>query len=415
MNCTSRETNAPLGGFLVLLLPVVVAWVSCSAARLKAEDVDLGAVLRRQAAKTGSAPTVDDFAKLIEPLDFEPNRQTILKGWGVLKELQKKPMVTLDELSHMIRMASDSITDFEAEYEIIEEEITRAGRLTRNHERYHCAHSEGQHYLKSESMGDVHSDVAFSVSGYDGTTYRRYFQRNAPNKSNGSIEPLEVFGAFYPSELHPLCEAMLVDSQKIFGRPLPGCDMVALLNRERTEPMVVYEKTKRVHGADCLVAANDMFRVGFDTAHGFALRTFEVYESDERHHFRLRSARDIEELADCGNGIWLPRRIRRDRFKNGVLWYQTRLNVSSLRVNQPIAKEVFRDIIPSGVMVYDGVRNLSYISGADGSIDHLLLGATPRVHRTPPRSGFLLKVLAINLVVFALIVAAIWWARRSRN
>jgi hypothetical protein len=366
------------------------------------------------AQNNGRTPSWDDVSVLEEALE-QQRLGTELSGFDRLvlwKELQavQKSDLTCSDLKEIVRSKRESIFSIQASVEI-RRTVFRSDHPAAALDKYlkfETTWSSGKFRVRLWSAPMEGDETSFeNLIGFDGEKKRTYDIRPDGNKS-GSIQPVD--GADLQFDTLPaniLRLGMLLDSGRL-GRPYPQEDLVVFAETYG----VLFSQPVEIDGASCLELSNGLFYAYVDPEINFAVRRFE--ERSQLGSPEKAYVRECFDFADCGNGIWLPSRVKES-------WYAPESKIdavfetsfSGIQVNKRIADEVFTDIWPEGTHVQDPSNGVVYIAGRDGTISETLDRVIP--YGLPPAARDRKWLIIGNLAVMMAVILAAWAVARSRR
>jgi len=383
----------------------------------RSEDMPLDVLARRIEEfrrDHGNAPGFTDFFQMTSrpgggSLVARKDRSA---AWRLLQEAQQ-PEIKKADLLALFEATRDAILDLYMECSLEEREYPEDKSPIVQHSSSLFATDAGKVLLRT--TGQLPGDKASTVRtrGYDGAVVRTCIAEGATTA--GQVTAFESRAMFYEIETNVLFGAMLLDAPATIGSELRHADMKLFLSLPGA---TVFERQEVVRGTSCVVLSDAAAVIYLDPARNYAVVELAAFSFPDDAPPWIHGRHELSDFADCGNGIWLPRRMHRRRFKkpdrDPMLVGEDIAIVTDLRVNQGIPGTAFSDIIPRGTVVLDGVQNVTYVEGENGSIQSTLDSFSPLRRHTSGHSSFLRSPFFImsNLIVFALTVFVLAWRFR---
>jgi hypothetical protein len=373
--------------------------------------------LREFRAKQGHAPTADDFLKLIlRPGDKGlpmSDRVAALEAFAATQH----PSVEKSTIVELHRALRQSMDDMRMTV-VLRQQAYQAGRTIPGPEETHeFAFSGRKLFLRTHEplvmpKSDTtkppstnESSLRKTVRGYDEELVR-VVDRQKRHES-ATINHLDSRSTFYRPESNILFGSMLLDSRDAVGMELTFHDLLLFLDDPNS---MVFETPETIDGCKCICVGIPGEEVWLDPERNFAVLRFRYRMPGDDGAMLTRYVCDLSEFKDCGNGLWLPRKMVRRHFakESGSLEREEVATVTELHVNEGVPDPLFHDVIPAGTVTHDAVKGLAYIIGKDGSIESLMDLTTDT--GIPPVSNGRIYLVIVNMVVFACVGT---WAFRN--
>lgn len=413
MPVNPRSMRRPLRSYIsrlilsALLTGIFVNWTQRAyAAPEKLSAPEAAQRLFEAGHRLGDPEFAAHFLRIIGEAGFDAPQR--LELWEIIQAAQKDALISLDDLREMIEATRNTIVSIRAETRLTVTVRDATAAPVTTVESHEFAFTGGKLYLKI-APGDGAPSVTRS---FDGQVVRSLYGSPVDDKTmGGSIDVLDARSALYRPDSNPVFLGMLADTPTIMNRPSISFDVVELL---RLPQMTVAQGRFDFEGTQCVLVTNLTNDVLFDPDRGFAVLRYRAYQDGDLKQ-RLVLERDIHELFDVGNGLWLPRKITEIQYDR-ITWKPQReysIEIENVEVNGDIPDNVFDTIFPVGTIVSDGVRKLTYRTGEVGSIEKLIDGVVgPPLDAPAPRGRRRAWwIFALNGASIALIVAWMLWRR----
>ena len=321
----------------------------------------------------------------------------------------QQPIISGPDLIELYKSTRASISDLHMTVELNEYEFTGDTRELMVSTVHEFA-SSGRKTMLKKSPSDA---VNWSVLAYDENAQRSY-QVQGKGKF-GSVQQYGGRSAYFRPKSNVLFGSMLLDSVDCTQMELAFHDLCLFLSQEG---VAVTEQLLERDGVECVVAGNPGQEVWMDPARNFAVVYFVNYTHPPDGPRKPTYECILEDLRDCGNGIWLPGKMTRRNYDKpgpaGKLVKESVAVVTSLSVNEPLPNSLFSEVIPEGTVVLDRLQDLTYVSGVNGSIEQLL---TEEFTRPAVEQKFDGRFILINSLVLLLILGffGFWHFRRKSH
>jgi hypothetical protein len=304
------------------------------------------------------AMTVREFENII--IDNKLTPMQVAEAYKRYMKTQN-PIIDKGSLRDIYVSKIESVTTFNSELDI---EITGNEGTTRSFIRTKYV-SDGRKVFSEIKKGDdFHNLVLDTRLSFDGKAWRK--MRNKDNLGAGTISQRDLTDRIYKSyDFLRLC--MLRKKPKNMPEPFTF-DLIGMLGKEAT---VIQEQMESINGTDCLLITDGLTTVYLDPERGFTVMkvTQSTYPKDEAGRYlskHERYARIFHEFVDCGNGVWIPKRVEEVGENHRIT---NRYTIRQLKVNKPVAGSVFTEIFRVGDHVMDEISGLEYIVGSSLSIE----------------------------------------------
>jgi hypothetical protein len=326
-----------------------------------------------------------------------------------------------DDLANLIASKRSSIQNMRQSYRYHREKLDSSGRVIAHEDSRVTKIFIGDKCLidrNCESKGfDQQPSNQTVCQSYDGHVVRTVISESN-DQPQAMIDILRSRSAFFePHEL--LSAAMLEDSKTTRGRSLPLFDLAEML---AITGVLVLEDTEDVEGSKCLVMTDGLFRVYLDKARDFSVVRIELWDRIEdpkgsKDLYRGREVtkrRDLKELEDYGNGIWLPKKVECVSYEHGIPVERETTIVESIEINKGVDDKVFTDIIPKNAIVMDGIGKSVYRYGSRASVEGMRSETTKT--KSQWKIGFIwLNVIALIVLVCIFVLRKWYKFRRNKG
>ncbi|MGL6196774.1 MAG: hypothetical protein ACRC2T_18335 [Thermoguttaceae bacterium] len=323
-------------------------------------------------AQNGYAPTDSDFFSIILKTGGLTYEEIALLYQKVKQANHSN--ITKDNLLKLIKAKRDSLKDFHCQYKInhntgmqsFESEIDYA--------------MKGKKIYLDQSMTDNRKKLPRRTVSFDGSTFYNYTHPDQEGQVPfvGISENID-YQAFY-EPMSPISLSMLLDS-KLFDKTFSYInDLIVFLECDDT---FVCEKKEVIDGKECVVISNWYTKAWLAPDLDFSPIQVEDYSLLNKESANgadklltnrvIIERRNLSDLVDCGNGIWLPSKTIIQYFnKNGSPSEKTIISVSSMKINSGLKDSVFSSFIPDDALIADHARSLVYANSDRPSIGALL-------------------------------------------
>ena len=309
------------------------------------------AVFRGYREVHSAAPSLDVYYEEIEKHALSNAEQSILYA-EVVK--QQRPPISLSDLIAVLQSKIDSIKSFRCSYT-----TTKRSGMT-------CEYAfDGVKFL-------MHDGTPDEQKSYDGELIR-----DVESSKEASIYNGDSISRFHRPDM-PLCRAMLFRPQLLDMKDVT-VNIVDFLNLNY---FTVVEATSTIDDSRCLRVGCLAYEMFLDLDRNFAIKRLDSYThktTDAGDGLPVIVGHSIKGsiahsgFTDYGNGIWLPSKIEVSHSDGS----STVVEAKEIQINPQIPHADFVDIIPDGVLVKDGVKELVYVWGQRSSIDQVLQETTP--------------------------------------
>lgn len=364
--------------------------------------------LRSIKERSGHAPTLDDYRKLLR----DPSPRISLQDYRFIQAefiTSQRPLLTLDQIRQLHASLRDSITTFRASWRM---EYTWNKPVDPLNMKFRTGKYE--FWMDSAKLRfdatrgpNFNEPQGSSVRSYDGSV-ERVFDSISTGKS-AVIHPL-ISVAYYFDRTHPLQVAKLVDSQRDLGKSVGG------LENFQNRYAYPLERTVDFLGTQCIPLFEQDTVYYLDPGLNYAYCGMEA----GRYVFNAEEGKIVEsdtygihsltDMTDCGNGIWLPRRATETRYVRGAVESVLAIDITFVEVNKPLDATVFEQIVPSGVEVFDGTRGVAYVQGRSKSVADTVEHA---IIRRP--SNLAWTITLANIVVLCAVLVYFFWRLSFRR
>jgi len=262
----------------------------------------------------------------------------------------------------------------------------------------------------------------------------------------------EVLGlARDPNNRRP--ELVVQASRKSIRDPFCVCDAWKLLLFSYTGPMgaqlsleeLLLANPKRLNASKARDQGFEVIKIElvFDDPRGFELQ-LELFLDPKLNYLARKMVRTsrreqgtvtgvwlLSEFTEYGDGIYIPHKLKTERYANGKYTSAGYWDITNVRVNEPIPAEVFTLKIPGSIFFSDLITERSYWLDANGNPTgegvRIVRGLEPDLRRGPalalgkqtsPDSGGYWLVIGLGLAILLLTavgLAIFWKSRRLKH
>lgn len=316
------------------------------------------------------------------------------------------PSITLEKVREIHAAIRSSIVTLRASWSAVRADETSLGVSGESNTR------AGQYYFLMDS-GRLRYDETVGRSldnltevharSYDGEVERVY---DADVYGRRAVMHDLIQTSYYFDRHHPLWIAQLIDSSRDLGENRSGSEN---FQNRYAYPL---EALGDFQGRQCIVLFANGDRYYVDPAMNYAYcgREGRQYRFSEQEG-RLVDAEQyrttvLSDFRDCGNGVWLPGHAAEYLHRGGESFKVLEVNVTELTVNGEVALDEFAAVIPDGVDVFDGQRNIAFISG-------VVEPAVAEVVPAQPGPDTRLRTVIIIVNAVALLLCLVLVVRRT--
>ena len=265
----------------------------------------------------------------------------------------QQPIIAITDLASFIRTKRDALTDGFCKF-TVEDYGGKGANFIVNKTIVERAFSGDMVLRQEEDIISLGHKRYFRKS-YNGECVLTYF----PDRDTGNIMEFQGY-VYYTKSDDILSLAMLADSQRDFFEVTYWADLVALLKHAD-----IQQTTEFIDGSECLVVLCGQplwFKVYLDIECDFSVRRLLQYRSDDKNpSARLLTMQvGLEDLRDCGNGVWLPSIAKRTRFNDGEPISVTTVKLDEAYFNTGLPPSLFNDVIPASAVVHDAINHTIY-------------------------------------------------------
>jgi hypothetical protein len=310
--------------------------------------------LCEESQRLGRLPSLTEFTAVVEwsaaPLESDGGRDDYQNLWMLFVCAQETGAIKAKILADL-RQMREAIRSLRVRYNV---EETRGGKAERVLHTGDFAW-QGNEFFFECSPGRAEG-IDREIEAFDGEVVRSL--RADSDSTTGSIQKLDYPGRFFDRSRNPLILAGLADNKKFeVGEPF---DFV-----KQIESLVVYETHETIEGMECVVLGLGNDRYYLCPAFGHALVGYDSGPTFDKEAGRLiagpnQGKRRNTGLTNYGEGIWLPDRLEETHHKAGELKLRRVVEITRWQVNEKQDHELFRDVIPVGTEVADGIRGEAY-------------------------------------------------------
>ncbi len=322
--------------------------------------------LRSIKKETGNAPSLNAYRNLL----LSPNLRLSSMDYRYVKAAfitMQSPQLTLEELRVLRSSLRNSISTFHASWTV---EYTLNNPSNTSFERFKSGKFDfwmDSNKLRYDVLrGPNLNDLQFTARrSYDGSV-ERVVDMDTDGK-RAIMHPIIAI-SYYFEEQNPLWLAKLIDNQRDLGKVKAG------LENFQNRYAYPLEETVTFHGTQCIPLLEQDTVYFLDPKRNYAYCGMEagafIFNEKEGKLIKtdLRYTHVIEKFQNCGNGVWLPMKSVEKRYIHGIPEYTIATNVTLAEVNKTIAPDIFTQVIPNGVEVFDGTRGVAYVQGRSKSI-----------------------------------------------
>jgi len=280
------------------------------------------------------------------------------------KELIKSqdPIISKEQLKELYNTKIESITSFDCQYSST---LKEKDKVTFRKNRFAIDGEKMFSEINEKIEGDNLSLI--KRGAFDGITWRHLqtiettkFIGEVSKNSKDSIEN-EIY---QENDFLKLCSLRKTPENII---KLPAYDLVHFLEQEAT---MVQEMRTSEDGDDCLVVTDGANELILDVNKDFSLKKARFYRIvRDTNGFSTREIifeSIISDFINCGNGIWLPKKIVVNDLANER---SEIIEVLNLKVNSVLEEELFKNIFPQGTVINDLDSKLLYVLGYPNSVE----------------------------------------------
>lgn len=318
------------------------------------------------AASSGRAPTLAEFRKLL----MDPPSPCTAHDYRTLWAFfigQQRPEISLKNIRELHSSLRESIVSFRASWNVVNQWPDETDERLIDYQAgqfYFVMDSGKMRYdtVHGPNLDDLHITQSRS---YDGEIERVY---HADRPGAGAITHPLIASSYYFDSHHPLWLAKLIDSERDLGTTRPGLENFQARSAYPLECLVEF------HGRMCVALLELGTTYYLDPAMNYAYCGMEAgrYVFDASVGRVVRSddyvVHALGEFKHCGNGLWLPTHAVRTKYIGGVARDVTKVTVTHMVVNEEVDPSEFEQVIPAGVEVFDGIREMAYIQGGSKSV-----------------------------------------------
>jgi len=364
-------------------------------------DIDLQEALTEVCnyrIENGHAPNDEVFFKIIseKKSSLSPVEQN--EVWREIVR-QQKSRFELTDIINIFRAKTNSIRDYESKFT-----VTKNG-VSSNQKRIIHALKGTNFFLEIDNYDK--NRLEKRTLAYDGQLL--YTVIDDHNSPFASIQNLGVSAISFENN-NPLAQSMLYDTNQT-GMPHSGFDLLHFLSIFPN--VVVLEKEEEFFGRRCLVIAGLSRRIYLDIESDLSVAKFQEFTVSSQNNPKggrlldgkrtLLSQRELFDLRDYTNGIWLPQKSVYTFYDStGAVDSQTVITYESIRLNHGLADSYFNDIFPDGIPVADSINGLIYNSSDRPSINGLLKDITKSKRVIVLR--YISVCIGLMLIVIALVM-----------
>lgn len=199
-----------------------------------------------------------------------------------------------------------------------------------------------------QSYGDVNARYKRAFDGNIETVFE------SDKHGNHAVMHALISTSYYFEENNPLWLAKLLDSKKDLGKSSGGLENFQNRFAYPLEEEILF------HGVSCIPLLEGDTIYYLDPSRNYACRGMVAgryafsKEEGKLVETPLRAEHFIEQMQECGEGLWLPVRSVETRYFSDRPPVEITVEVESLDLNKTIAPKVFNDIVPSGVEIIGG-------------------------------------------------------------
>jgi len=296
--------------------------------------------------------------------------------WLLWRQAQRPP-VSLQQIADRVAATRESIKTIRLGYTVLTETASERGRLRPSAFEQCSFFKKQDKLLFSQQTGRSAERLGrLTVRAYDGKMDRTRIDRGPDRPPSGLLAILAGRAAYYDPN-GPLGLQMLIDTEADLGMELLVYDLEAFVTHELA---CVLEKPDVVDGRKaivCIGGTPPTFMVWLDPERNFAVLRVQTnrvsVDSEGRlviDEWKVSSLREATDLVDCGDGVWLPRKIvyqawtsEEQRTPGPNVLQRRTVEIQQAVVNQPIDDSVFTDIFPPGTRVRDTITGERFTEG----------------------------------------------------
>ncbi len=351
-------------------------------------------------------PSIGDFHRIVKGPDgnYLVGRRQRMDLWEQFAKTQGAPLITMPDLAALATATRESIWSLRtvARHQIYS--FPGGHRTLDSDTLVECVRNDGKALFRTTAP------MLERTMAYDGELLRRFDISGRGRQ--GSIQNFPSREILWEIDNDILLLSMLVNTEIEVGSKWMSYDLPAFLD---TKYMVVFAEIKKEGDSSLLRVGNPGVQVLCDVDKSFAVTRLDVntWSKDGRRDVKVvsRTLSGHEQF----DGVWLPRKVVIQRFAetdDNSLVSENVIEYREIAVNQPVADELFRDVIPDGVPVVDGIRNVMFVSGgSNATIDEAVRRSALDRLTTPGSSRYsarLIVVLANGALILAVVVTWLW-------
>ena len=352
-------------------IPKLAFWELCQFATIAPSIQPAISELERLAGRSnGGAVSLDDFRALVAGLGVPLSQLDLamLCSW-VVKVQKGGPKAS--EIAEVFAAKRAAISSMTCSSETVYE--ARLAKFDRGNER--CVRDvfvmKPNKYLLDRKFGPSLDQLSRRiVRSYDGKVVRECDYSGNGGKS-ANIMAFNGVG-WYLRDNGILCQTMLLNSAVDTDNNDTSNDLAKTVAR-----LLVFQRPVDVDGVSCIACTD--FGLGnvyyLSPKMNFALVKIEkgkfgpVGGLEKYGQTADYGETTLEQLRDCGNGIWLPSRIKTAWYQDGREAQHQTTTVSEIAINPEVDDDLFVKTITPGTVVVDSVKQISYTEGNVISLD----------------------------------------------
>ena len=344
---------------------------------------DAVAWMSAQKSASGFLPGATGMTDKMAELGARLTAQETSELWSAWTSGQR-PSVSGEAIAELVRAKRTAIDTMRLRFSA-REESGSAGHMQ-------LVKQEEQSFLSK------HGDLKVSVRGaggvsavraYDGQRVRMLVPGSSGRPPHGIVEELRSRAQYF-APTNPMALQMLLDSRADMGSRMVAYDLSEFL---ASPEACVLEKPDTVDGRKavvCILGTPPTFVVWLDPERNYAVLRFQTNRimtgaDGAFAGTNLRDLREATDFVDCGNGIWLPKKVVLES-RDGAALTRTVVTVDEMAVNQPVDDSEFVDVFPAGTLVEDHIARLSYAVGDVGDVGSTLSEAVESLKQMPLQS-----------------------------
>lgn len=375
--------------------------------------------IKEYESKTGEVPGEDIVAEILS------RYADVLSGTGdtlqirLVDDNMGDPPITKSALRLLFEAKVQSINSFKIEYTVDTSGIDKK-KLNRDACRsVTCIMDKNRFYAESTFTNDPEinqAGISREIFAHDGKniSIARFFFDNG-RVVEGSISHFRDLAELLPNGFPLYYSFLLAPETQKLAEFAPILDLSALLSGDAGYAFVG-EKTEIVNGQECVFVSNVATDIYLDISKDYSVvkmvwNQLTTDFIDGGRKIVPYKTVNMTDHIDCGNGIWIPRKIVVLSAFEGEVGMKTTMTISIAKLNEKFEDSIFVNIFPEDALIADAVSNLVYEWGEKASIDSLLK-ATAKSKRV-----WIFQYISMTIGIFMIIAWCIlkYLAHRKRK